>query len=421
MLGGTTGTGYHSESDSDIEPPFRGFDRNMAEATGTEIMLARDMVPEYHGGSKDLLDFINKGDQFIDLLKKPDVNCVFNKLLLHNIVSKIKGEARDLINNSSYSTWRDLKDILIDSYQKIRVQINKDDIIGHALLLDLGHTVNSIEQELLKFNSIHKRSRRGLVNGLGTIIKYVTGNLDQNDLTTIQNNFHKLHNTQNQIIEQVNTQISFAHAISAKLEETMNVIEKRLLNAQAAIREFKENSDKHMVISRILFVANQLYENVKSLEVSLTLAMQGIPNLGSFSRSELGLIQDHLSKIYTPKALSHNNRVVSETMVETVLSSEITRSQHEEVQVACENDCVRHSLKVSGMLYTSLKYDNASQAHKMWFTDRRIPHQWQSGGSSPHSRYECVMNQFRQLCWLDSNFWKKLSAGSIKKSNAWKV
>ncbi|VEN43467.1 unnamed protein product [Callosobruchus maculatus] len=151
---------------------------------------------------------------------------------------------------------------IIDSYQKIRVQINKDDIIGHALLLDLGHTVNSIEQELLKFNSIHKRSRRD-----GIIF------------------------------------ISFAHAISAKLEETMNVIEKRLLNARAAIREFKENSDKHMVISRILFVANQLYENVKSLEVSLTLLMQGIPNLGSFSRSELGLIQDHLSKIYTPKAL----------------------------------------------------------------------------------------------------------------------
>nr|CAH7755887.1 unnamed protein product [Callosobruchus chinensis] len=113
MLGGTTGTGYHSDSDSDIEPPFRGFVRNMAEATGTEIMLARDMVPEYYGGSKDLLDFINKGEQFIELLKKPDLNCVFNKLLLHNIVSKIKGEARDLINNTSYSTWRDLKDILV--------------------------------------------------------------------------------------------------------------------------------------------------------------------------------------------------------------------------------------------------------------------------------------------------------------------
>lgn len=34
---------------------------------------------------------------------------------------------------------------------------------------------------------------------------------------------------------------------------------------------------------------------------------------------------------------SHNYRVVSETMVETVLSSEITRSQHEEVEVAYEN------------------------------------------------------------------------------------
>ncbi|KAH1014880.1 hypothetical protein HUJ05_012692 [Dendroctonus ponderosae] len=33
----------------------------------------------------------------------------------------------------------------------------------------------------------------------------------------------------------------------------------------------------------------------------------------------------------------HNYKVVSETMVETVLSSEITRSQHEEVKIAHEN------------------------------------------------------------------------------------
>nr|CAI5860154.1 unnamed protein product [Callosobruchus analis] len=145
-------------------------------------------------------------------------------------------------------------------------------------------------------SKVRKRSRRGLVNGLGTIINYVTGNLDQNDLTTIQNNFHKLYNTQSRVIEQVNSQISFAHAISAKLEDNMRVIEKRLLNTHAAIREFKEKSDKHMIISRILFVANQLYGYVQSLEVSITLAMQGIPNLGTFSKNELSLIQDHLSK-----------------------------------------------------------------------------------------------------------------------------
>nr|CAI5863360.1 unnamed protein product [Callosobruchus analis] len=31
--------------------------------------------------------------------------------------------------------------------------------------------------------------------------------------------------------------------------------------------------------------------------------MQVIPNLGTFSKGELSLIQNHLSKIYTPKAL----------------------------------------------------------------------------------------------------------------------
>ncbi|CAH1974522.1 unnamed protein product [Acanthoscelides obtectus] len=113
---------YHSDSESDQSDSERRREFALdspvmtSEITNLELSLAKDIVPDYFGGTKDLLDFITKGDQFIQLLKKPDPNCVFNKLLLHNIIAKIKGEARDLLNNSSWVTWKDVKDIFINRF-----------------------------------------------------------------------------------------------------------------------------------------------------------------------------------------------------------------------------------------------------------------------------------------------------------------
>ncbi|CAH2013948.1 unnamed protein product [Acanthoscelides obtectus] len=113
---------YHSDSESDQSDSERRREFALdspvmtSEISNLELSLAKDIVPDYFGGTKDLLDFITKGDQFIQLLKKTDPNCVFNKLLLHNIIAKIKGEARDLLNNSSWVTWKDVKDILINRF-----------------------------------------------------------------------------------------------------------------------------------------------------------------------------------------------------------------------------------------------------------------------------------------------------------------
>lgn len=54
-----------------------------------------------------------------------------------------------------------------------------------------------IEIELAKFNH---RTRRSLINGLGTAIRYFTGNLDQNDLHNINANLNTLFQNHEKVV-----------------------------------------------------------------------------------------------------------------------------------------------------------------------------------------------------------------------------
>nr|CAI5859557.1 unnamed protein product [Callosobruchus analis] len=79
---------------------------------GTKILNKRNE------GSNDQLPLINEGDEvFIKTTGRNKIRKKYTKLK----VDKSK-----------------------DSYRKIEAQINKDDIVGHALLLDLGHTQSKL-------------------------------------------------------------------------------------------------------------------------------------------------------------------------------------------------------------------------------------------------------------------------------------
>jgi hypothetical protein len=56
--------------------------QNMAFAISqTEMSMAKDMLPEYSGGSKNLAYFIKQVETYLSYLKKEDEGCLFNCLL----------------------------------------------------------------------------------------------------------------------------------------------------------------------------------------------------------------------------------------------------------------------------------------------------------------------------------------------------
>lgn len=87
-----------------------------SELTQIEMNMAKDMLPEYSGGSKNLAYFIKQAELYVDLLKKPNDNTPFNKLLFEQIKSKLVGEARDLLITSNFTNWAQVKDALLQRF-----------------------------------------------------------------------------------------------------------------------------------------------------------------------------------------------------------------------------------------------------------------------------------------------------------------
>lgn len=78
-----------------------------------------------------------------------------------------------------------------------------------------------ILQETFKF-LLPTRSKRGLINGLGSLIKDLTGNLDNQDLIDIQKALTEIHSNQDSLNKQINDQIHINAQMIHRLTEIQN-------------------------------------------------------------------------------------------------------------------------------------------------------------------------------------------------------
>ncbi|KAK4885768.1 hypothetical protein RN001_002039 [Aquatica leii] len=97
----------------------------------TEINLAKEMIPQYEGGSRNLSYFLQQCDKFINTYKnsnKGEENCTLNKLLFEICCSKLINAARDILATCDCSTWSNVKFALLNQtnenydtyYEKIK-------------------------------------------------------------------------------------------------------------------------------------------------------------------------------------------------------------------------------------------------------------------------------------------------------------
>lgn len=81
-----------------------------------EIRLAKETIPQYEGGSKNLSYFLMQCEKFIRAYKSPIDVCPLNNLLFETCCSQLTGVARDILVTSDCSTWAKLKKALLDRF-----------------------------------------------------------------------------------------------------------------------------------------------------------------------------------------------------------------------------------------------------------------------------------------------------------------
>lgn len=120
-----------------------------------------------------------------------------NFLFFINITNLEKGYEA-LLHNSETLKVNPADDLTLKSYAQLETNVIKiQDIL-----------------EKLRYRKPRKaKNKRGLVNGLGSIIKFISGNLDDNDLQIINANIGKLRVNQNSINTNIDRVTSFANQI----------------------------------------------------------------------------------------------------------------------------------------------------------------------------------------------------------------
>ncbi|XP_062554260.1 uncharacterized protein LOC134219532 [Armigeres subalbatus] len=146
-------------------------------------------------------------------------------------------------------------------------------------------------------NTLHMKPSRNKrsINMLGSAIKFVTGNLDSEDLHIINSKLDDLRKTGNSLIKQNNRQIS----INSKFENRINLMHHEIKNQQNVLRKILGRDDYIVTENQKILTIFQLdtfSETLKSIEYSLMLAKTNIVSNLILSPNEMETIAQEIRK-----------------------------------------------------------------------------------------------------------------------------
>lgn len=166
-------------------------------------------------------------------------------------------------------------------------------------------TLNNTYDTYAKLNAYetNNRKKRGLMNFLGSSIKFITGNLDNNDLETITQNIEILKHNQLNSMHKINDLSSFAGNIMNKFEENIKIINENSKTIRTELSKLDNEfnlilslQDQYMQIANL----NQFLEKLLRI---FSFAHLETLDLEIFSINEINEIWQYLTLHYPKNAL----------------------------------------------------------------------------------------------------------------------
>lgn len=208
---------------------------------------------------------------------------------------------------------------LVNYYHKTYFHVNLTSIrkniltcISNVYFISLkskNHTLyNKLENSLLslreKFKFLtYSKNKRSLFDGFGTAIRYITGNLDQNDLKDIMSNMQILRNNENKLLNQNTKTLSILSFMQSKFENISNTINTQLLQVSEAINTLNEEVKvQEIILGEILNIKNLESYLDKLLNIISFSVTEGI-NLLLMDTSDIIELERSLASIFSANEL----------------------------------------------------------------------------------------------------------------------
>ena len=186
-------------------------------------------------------------------------------------------------------------DLLIDEFHKLtsqyekilektklnNYQINETD--EYCSLIE--YSIDLIKEKIAHININERRQKRGLVNGLGSVIKLITGNLDAYDGERYETLFSRIKNNELSIQDQLDSQFTIVSTLTENFNSTIQDIRfnnDQIKNKLTEVDNFIKTSSNKSVADSIKEVLNhqQLLLNLlltifQDIENSITFCKLG--------------------------------------------------------------------------------------------------------------------------------------------------
>jgi hypothetical protein len=179
--------------------------------------------------------------------------------------------------------------------------------------------INSIGENLIPFIK-NQRNKRGLIDGLGTVIKQITGNMDSQDNVKIQQLLKTLKRNQVTIFQQLDNQYSVNSKIINKFNETILDIkhnEQTLLGQIDLLNLMLTADSKNFeilfaenLLNQIIYLFNIILDLTRDIRTSLTLCGTNTVHPSIITNQELAKEMTKLNSKYAdelPFKINGNN------------------------------------------------------------------------------------------------------------------
>lgn len=221
-----------------------------------------------------------------------------------NLNNKYDSLKQEYANNNNYSKE-------LNNYEKI-VKFLKSSI--------------TYKVENIRISNTNKnRIRKGLINGIGSIIKGITGNLDNNDGDRIYKILDHLRTNENNIIAQLQMQYSVSHSLIQNFNNTLKDIQHnedtlklKILELSELSRGSTEREDILSVVNiyhQLIILYNAILNTFQDIENSITFCKLGVVHPSIIRSKELF---HELQKIY----VHYKNQLPFELKFENILNFE---------------------------------------------------------------------------------------------------
>lgn len=183
--------------------------------------------------------------------------------------------------NRIKSKFHDLENILKSNENYSREYFNTYNIINNL--------ENKITEQINQINPTYSdsnRPKRGLLNALGSIIKIITGNLDNEDaekynqqINYLQENQFKMKSILKNQITLLNTSINNFNEIAKNLTHNQLILESRIIQIENTVKQTliqQTNNYQYfltqMILNQITFIYQIIYNTLDKIEIAITFA-----------------------------------------------------------------------------------------------------------------------------------------------------